>query len=195
MIISAPSSGTLLSRSQSVHQLCQSSCCHWASSETRPLAVHTVSDGRGRRRAGGRYVNVSFQWFNVCLSISPLPPSLSPSLQLPSSLPSLNFSSSLLLFPILLPSSSLLLSSPHPLLQLLCGESGTKVIPAERWCSLSCYHQSEGSGNTAQTADSAFSAEWKTIGCSCAQEKIWIPQTDLSSFPNHLSRNSLGMRL
>ena len=76
MIISAPSSGILLSRSQSVHQLCQSSCCHWASSETRPLAVHTASDGGGRRRAG-RKVNASSDSMSACLYLPflhPFPP-------------------------------------------------------------------------------------------------------------------------
>ena len=150
--------------------------------------MHTASGGRGRRkeerrrRAGRREVNISFQWFNFYLAIpSSLPslPSLISSLLIPSPFllrshfptPSLP-----ILINLPLPASPLLSIPPLSSLTPSPNSWGTEAIPAERWCSWSCYHQSEGSGNTAQTTDSAFSAEQKTaVGLSYAQEKIWIP--------------------
>lgn len=149
------------------------------------------------RQEGGKYKFLVIQFLFGYTLLSSL---LIPSLLIPSPFllrshfptPSLP-----ILINLPLPASPLLSIPPLSSLTPSPNSCGTEAIPAERWCSWSCYHQSEGSGNTAQTTDSAFSAEQKTaVGLSYAQEKIWIPYTDLSLFSNHLHvfRNSLGTR-
>ena len=101
--------------------------------------------------------------YTLLSSLPPFPPHpfpFSPPFSLPHPLPSHPHQSSpSSLSSAILPPLSSLTPSPN--------SCGTEAIPAERWCSWSCYHQSEGSGNTAQTADSAFSAEQKTaVGSS-----------------------------